>query len=348
LVNRLHGGGVLVTIRDVAKEAGVSTATVSRVINNKGKITKETQAIVERAIKDLSYTPNVLARSLSNRKSYAVAFIVPTITNPFFPEMARAVEDVARDNGYNILLCNTDDKRERFAEYITSLTSQFVDGIIVNSHNMEKSDLEALQKHNIPVVMIDRVLDSDLATSIAVKNREGARMATEHLVEIGCERIAHISGMEEEWNSAQRMWGYRDVVGDLPWFDQSWIGKAAFNVHSGYQVAKEIFSRHPEVDGIFCANDLIAIGTVKAAYEWGKKIPNDLAIVGFDGINMSEQTVPSLTTVLQPIYDMGQLAMEELIKKMEDKEEKPKKYVLDVDLLIRESTMRSSTLQKDI
>lgn len=342
MVNRLHGGGAMVTIRDVAKKAGVSTATVSRVINKKGKITKETQLIVEEAIEELAYRPNALARSLSNRKSYAVAFIVPTITNPFFPEMARAVEDVARNNGYNILLCNTDDKRERFTEYVDSLTSQFVDGVIINSHNMEKRDLDILQKNNIPVVMMDRVLENAQATSITVQNREGARLATQHLMDIGCQRVAHISGMENEYNSAQRMWGYRDVVSDLPWFDQSWIGKAEFNVNSGYQVAKEIFSRHPDVDGIFCANDLIAIGAVKAAYEWGKKIPNDLAIVGFDGINMSEQTVPSLTTVVQPIYDMGQLAMEELIKKIENKQEKPKKYVLDVELRVRESTMRSS------
>ncbi len=332
----------MATIRDVAKKAGVSIATVSRVINNKGTIRKETKETVQQAIKDLAYTPNMVARGLSNRRSYAVALIVPTITNPFFPEMARAVEDIARENGYNVLLCNTDDRRDRLIDYINSLSSQYVDGIIINSHNIMREDLQKLKNLGIPLVMMDRVLqdhDHDF-TSITVKNREGGRMATEHLVEVGCERIAHISGLEDTLNATHRMWGYRDVVSNLPWFDPSWIGMAEFSVQSGYQVAKELFSRHPEIDGIFCSNDLIAIGALKAAYEWGKKIPNELAIVGFDGIDMSRLTVPSITTIQQPIYHMGQLAMKELLKQIEDRNNKPKKYELNVDFVLRESTMR--------
>ncbi len=330
----------MTTIRDVAKKAGVSIATVSRVINNKGKIRKETEEIVQQAIKDLSYTPNMVARGLSSRRSYAVALIVPTITNPFFPEMARAVEDIARDNGYNVLLCNTDDKRDRLIDYINSLSSQYVDGIIINSHNIVKEDLQKLDRLGIPLVMMDRVLDDHDFTSITVKNREGGRVATQHLVNVGCERIAHISGLEDELNSTHRMWGYRDVVSNMSWFNPSWIGKAEFSVKSGYQVAKELFVRHPDIDGIFCSNDLIAIGALKAAYEWGKKIPNELAIVGFDGIDMSGLTVPGITTIQQPTYHMGELAMEELLKQIEGQNNEPKKYELDVELILRESTMK--------
>lgn len=331
----------IATIRDVAKRAGVSVATVSRVINNKGKISKETQAIVEQAIKDLNYTPNMVARGLSNKRSYAVALVVPTITNPFFPEIARAVEDIARSEGYNVLLCNTDDRRDRLLDYIESLSKQYVDGIIISSHNITKEDLEKMSSLGIPVVMVDRVLEDNDFTSITVKNRIGGRLATQHLLDVGCKRVAHISGLEDELNSTYRMWGYRDVVSNMPWFNPSWIGRAEFSVESGYQVAKELFYRHPEVDGIFCSNDLIAIGVLKAAYEWGKKVPNDLAIVGFDGIDMSGMTAPAITTVAQPKYRIGELAMQELLKQIEDKNNEPRRYELDVELVLRESTMRN-------
>lgn len=331
----------IATIRDVAERAGVSVATVSRVINNKGKISKETQAIVEQAIKDLSYTPNMVARGLSSKRSYAVALIVPTITNPFFPEIARGVEDIARSKGYNVFLCNTDDRRDRLIDYIKSLSKQYVDGLIISSHNLTKEDLKELSHLGIPVVMMDRVVEAQDFTSITVKNRIGGRMATQHLLDVGCERVAHISGLENELNATYRMWGYRDVVSEMPWFDPSWIGRAEFSVESGYQVAKELIFRHPEVDGIFCSNDLIAIGALKAAYEWGKKVPNELAIVGFDGIAMSGMTAPGVTTVAQPKYEMGELAMKELLKQIEGKDNEPRHYELDVELVLRESTMRN-------
>lgn len=331
----------MVTIRDVAERAGVSVATVSRVINKKGKISKETQAIVEQAIKELSYTPNMVARGLSSRRSYAVALIVPTITNPFFPEIARAVEDTARSKGYNVFLCNTDDRRDRLIDYIQSLSKQYVDGFIISSHNITKKDLEELSNLGIPVVMMDRVLEDQEFTTVTVKNRIGGRMATQHLLDVGCQRVAHISGLENELNATYRMWGYRDVVSNMPWFDSSWIGRAEFSVQSGYQVAKELLYRHPEVDGIFCSNDLIAIGVLKAAYEWGKKVPNELAIVGFDGIDMSGMTAPGITTIAQPIYQMGELAMQELLKQIEEKNKEPRHYELDVKLLLRESTLRN-------
>src|SRR5690625_1032903 len=328
------------TIRDVARKAGVSVATVSRVINNKGKIADDTKKTVLEAIDELSYKPNIVARGLSTRRSYAVAFILPTITNPFFPEMAKAVEDVARENGYKVLLCNTDDRRDILKDYLHTLGSQYIDGIIINSLNLVKEDLEELSQMGIPVVMMDRVLEDQNFTSITVNNREGGRMATEHLLDVGCKRVAHISGLETDFNAQYRLWGYRDIVSEKPWFDPSWIGQAEFSVQSGYEVAKEIFTRHNDVDGIFCSNDLIAIGALKAASEWGKSVPNDLAIVGFDGIGMSGLTIPGITTIQQLVYYMGELAMKELLKKIEEKDAEAKHYELGVELVLRESTMR--------
>ncbi len=329
------------TIRDVAKKAGVSVATVSRVINNKDKVSMKTEQTVRAAIKELAYYPNSIARSLSNRKSNIVGLIVPSINNSFFPEIARAVEDIAQLSGYKVFLCNTDDSREKLVGYLDSLGSQFVDGLIIDSHNITAEDLAKLTGLGIPVVMIDRVLEDENYTSIMVDNRVGGRMATEHLLEVGCNKIAHIQGPEDEMNSVQRMLGYQDKVNTLPWFDKSLIATAEFSVQSGYEVTMELLARHGDIDGIFACNDLLAIGALKAAHEWGKKVPNELAIIGFDGIAISELTVPGITTVQQPIYQIGELAMQELVSQIKDSTIAAKQYVLDIELIIRESTMRS-------
>ena len=331
----------MATIRDVAKQAGVSIATVSRVINNKGKIKQETETTVREAIKKLNYIPNKVAQGLSNQRSNAVAFILPSISNPFFPEMARAVEDVAQQHGYHVFICNTDDKREKVLNYLDNLATHYVDGIILNSHIIKEVDLEKLRNNNISIVMMDRVLEHEETTAFAVKNRAGGRKATEHLLDVGCKRVAHISGVTDIPTAQDRMWGYLDVVGTLPWYDTSYISRSDFTVEGGYQAAKELFMRHPEVDGIFAGNDLTAIGALRAAHEWGKAIPNELAIVGFDGIDMSALTTPPMTTVQQPIYELGELAMKELLGHMNDEAYEAKTVNLDVELIIRETTMRT-------
>lgn len=328
------------TIRDVAREAGVSVATVSRVINRKGYVNKETASRVQDVIDRMGYKPNAVARSLSNQKSDAIALIVPSINNPFFPEVARAVEDVAQTHGYKVFLCNTDDRRDKLLAYLDSLQNKYVDGVILNSQNLTIGDVLKLQEQNISVVLFDRTLEDDRCTSITVKNRVGGRLATEHLLEVGCLRIGHLRGPDDVGTSIQRLWGYRDIVKGFDWFQQSWIAPGGFTVHDGYRGMKELFQRHPDIDGVFAANDLMAIGALKAAYEWGRRVPDDIAIVGFDGISMSGLTVPGITTVQQPIYRLGELATEELIKGIKRPDMQGKKFELDVELIQRESTMR--------
>ena len=220
----------MATIRDVAAKAGVSTATVSRIINNKGQATPETIARVHAIIKELDYKPNVVARSLTSRKSNTIALLVPTISNPFFPELARGAEDVANDNNLNIFLCNTDDERGKVKNYIQSLQERYVDGIIINSLNVTNDDLEELHSNGIPTVTLDRTFTNDDFSSITVKHREGARLATKHLIEIGNKRIGMIRGPEDDFTAVQRMWGYRDCVKDFDWFNQSWIALGDFSV----------------------------------------------------------------------------------------------------------------------
>lgn len=330
----------LTTIRDVAAKAGVSTATVSRIINNKGQATPETVARVHAIIKELGYKPNVVARSLTSRKSNTVALLVPTISNPFFPELARGIEDVANSFGLNIFLCNTDDERDKVNNYLVSLQERYVDGIIINSLNLTNKDLKELNSNGIPTVTLDRTFSTHEFSSITVKHRVGAQLATKHLIDIGCKRIGLIRGPEDDFTAVQRMWGYRDYVKNLDWFDQSWIALGDFSVKSGYLCMKELFQRHPDIDGVFASNDLMAIGLLKAAHEWGRKVPDELAIIGFDGIDMAQYTNPPISTIKQPSYGMGKMAMEELIRLIREPESDSNKMELDVELILRESSMR--------
>jgi len=330
----------LATIRDVAAKAGVSAATVSRIINNKGQATPETIARVHAVIKELGYKPNVVARSLTSRKSNTIALLVPTISNPFFPELARGVEDVANSYGLNIFLCNTDDERDKVNNYLVSLRERYVDGVIINSLNLTNNDLEELHSSGIPTITLDRTFSNHEYSSISVKHRIGAQLATKHLIDIGCKRIGLIRGPEDDFTAVQRMWGYRDYVKDFDWFDQSWIALGDFSVKSGYLCMKELFQRHPDIDGVFASNDLMAIGLLKAAHEWGRKVPDELAIIGFDGIDMSQYTNPPISTIKQPSYEMGQMAMKELLRLIRRPEDDFNKIELDVELILRESSMR--------
>ena len=330
----------MATIRDVAAKAGVSTATVSRIINNKGQATPETIARVRAIIKELGYRPNVVARSLTSGKSNTIALLVPTINNPFFPELARGIEDVANSYGMNVFLCNTDDEREKVTNYLVSLQERYVDGVIINSLNLTNEDLVELHSNGIPTVTLDRTFSTHEFSSITVKHRIGSQLATKHLIDIGCKRIGLIRGPEDDFTAVQRMWGYRDYVKEFDWFDQSWIALGDFSVKSGYLCMKELFQRHPDIDGVFASNDLMAIGLLKAAHEWGRKVPDELAIIGFDGIDMSQYTTPPISTIKQPIYEMGKMAMEELIRLIREPESESSKMELDVDLILRESSMR--------
>lgn len=330
----------MATMREVAREAGVSVATVSRVINNKGAVSQETEKQVLNTIKRLNYKPNAVARSLSIRKSNNIALIVPSINNPFFPKLVKAVEDIAQSKGYKVFLCNTDNSRDRLVEYLDSLRHHFVDGIIINSENLNESDLVELKKHNIPVVAIDRTLSSNLLPSISVNNRYGGQLATEHLIQVGCQRIGHLRGPEDIITANDRFWGYREKLKGFDWFDQSWSALVDFSVEGGYRGMKELLQRHPDIDGVFAANDLVALGALKAAIEWGCKVPDDLAIVGFDGIDITKLIVPSITTIQQPIYRIGELAMREVLRFIKNPNATVKKYELEVTLVQRESTMR--------
>lgn len=328
------------TIRDVARLAGVSVATVSRVINQNGYVNKDTEQKVRKAIEQLQYMPNSVARGLAGKQTGTIALILPDISNPFFPEIARAVEDVAQKQGYTVILCNSDDQGQKEQTYIEMLRKKYIDGIIFASNTLREEDVQQMQANKIPLVVLDRALASGSCSVIRSRNYEGAKLAVEHLLQIGCRKIAHLYGPQEMITAKERMLGFEESVMHFPWYSPSLMVPGYFSVEGGIAAVMELLSRHRDVDGIFCGNDLMAIGALKGLHQLGIRVPDEVALIGFDGISLTQITQPELSTIAQPIYDMGTLAAQVLIAAITSGELQPKLYELDVTLIERESSKR--------
>jgi DNA-binding LacI/PurR family transcriptional regulator len=328
----------MATIRDVASLAKVSVATVSRVLNKNGYVNETTEANVRKAMQQLNYKPNTIAQSLSSRKTKMLGLIVPDITNPFFPELARAVEDVAQIYGYTVILCNSDEKVEKEREYLDVLEQKYIDGIILASHTFEYHHLS----EKIPVVVLDRSIDDNMPTVVS-QNRQGAVMATSHLLEVGCKKIAHIRGPQETMTAQERYKGYLQVVQKQTWFQNDLVVDGDFEITKSLEATKELLQQHPDIDGIFAGNDLMAVGALKAARQLGRKVPEDIAIIGFDNILLTTMIETELSTIAQPIYDMGALATRMLLKKIENKPLPDTYHELEVTLVQRASTQRAKS-----
>lgn len=323
------------SIKDVSKQAGVSVATVSRVLNNKGYVSGDTRKKVEQAIKELNYKPNEVARSLFKKQSKTIGLLVPTIMNPFFPELARAVEDVARQFGFTVILCNTDDDSEKEQHYLDVLMQKYVDGMIISSNSLQEKQIKQL---SIPVVCVDREVSKRIPTVI-VNNKKGAMMATRFLIEQGRKRIGHIKGPNHILNAQERFAGYLDVVEDSSWFDQSYVVDGDYNMESSFAATKKLLQQHPDIDGIFAANDTMAIGAIKAITELGYHIPKDISVIGFDGIILGHTIIPELSTIAQPIYELGEQAATMLVQLIEGQSSVEETYrVLDLQLVERQTT----------
>ena len=303
-------------------------------LNNKGYVGAATRVKVENSIKELDYRPNEVARSLYKKQSKTIGLIVPDIMNPYFPELARAVEDIAVQLGYNVILCNSDEDAEKEQRYLEILQQKYIDGIIVASNTLDAQTIFDLK---IPVVSLDREISKDMPT-IVVDNIKGAKMATLYLQKKGCRKIAHISGPKNIINANERTAGYREIVSNETWFKESYIANGCYKMEAATDATLKLLTLHPEIDGIFAANDTMAIGVIKAIHQLGLKIPEDVSVIGFDGIMLSKAITPELTTIEQPIYELGETAARMLIGLIAGKPLEKNYFKFDVKLLEREST----------
>ncbi|GGF18894.1 LacI family transcriptional regulator [Halobacillus andaensis] len=329
------------TIRDVAKLAEVSVATVSRVLNGNGYVRSDTKERVAAAIKQLNYRPNDVARSLFKGRSKMIALFVPDIMNPFFPELARAVEDMTKQQGFTFVLCNTDDDLTKEMAYLDALKQKSVDGIIIVSSTMTA---EYIESFDIPAVALDRIIHSNIS-SVTVNNREGAKEAVQYLKDIGCQRIAHVAGPEHVSNAKQRLKGYLDVVEKEEWFSSAFIEQGEYHFEGAKKATEALLTKFPEIDGLFVANDLMGVGAIKGAESLGISVPDQLSIISFDGIKLGETTSPALTTMAQPIYKIGARAAEILIHQVEQNESKTLVEEFSVKLIERDSTRKKGENQ---
>lgn len=335
----------MVTIREVAKKAGVSVMTVSRVINGKSNVKESTREKVLKAIEELGYVPNSVARSLTLKKTATIGLVISDITNPFFTTVARGVEDTAISKHFTVILCNTDENPEKELMYIEVLARHKVDGVIFTSASGKKSPLKSFFLRNIPLVLIDRTIegveDVDIVRGDSVL---GAYMLTKHLIELGHKRIGIVVGSKHISTAVDRIEGYKRALKDfnIP-IDENLIKineNSKFSKEDGYRLTKELLNMDNPPTAIFGGNNLMSIGAILAIREMGLKIPEDISLVSFDDIESLSEVYPFLTVVKQPAYSMGVLATELLIRRIENKDKikEKREVLLKPELIIRSST----------
>lgn len=328
------------TIRDVARRAGVSVATVSRVLNGANVVAEATRERVLQAIAELGFNPNAVARSLIKRQSRIVGVVVPDIANPFFAEVARGMGDAAARLGYLVTLANSDLKGEKEIEYVRLFRSQRVDGLIYTSGTLTPGLRAALCALGRPVALAATWDPEGAWPAVLVDSYAGARLAMDHLLDLGHRRVAVICGPQEDPVSGVPRWeGYRDaararglelappyvVFGDYRW-------------ESGYRAMQQLLALPDPPTAVAAASDLMALGAVCAALDQGLAVPGDLSVVGFDNIALSGAVRPALTTVAQPMYDIGYRAMERLARAIAGEAVEPGVEWIPPRLVVRAST----------
>lgn len=323
-------------IQDVARLAGVSPTTVSRVLNDRGYISDETREKVNKAMKELNYFPNDVARSLFNKRTNLIGVILPTVSNPFFGELTFYIENICNSLGYKILLCNSLNNIDNEERYLEMLMRNQVDGIIVGTHNQ---GILEYKNDNMAVVSIDTDLSENIPI-IGSDNYNGGKIATELLLSKGCKKIINIDGEFNLRTQARlRKIAYEDVMKSNNRIPITYEIVSTFDGGNQIQIANKILDEHPEVDGVFATNDLFAAAFINEARKRGRKIPEDLKIVGYDGTETSRSLLPDLTTIKQPIELIAKTSIELLIKEIEgDFSNRKSKIALPVSLIEGKTT----------
>ncbi len=322
---------ILPTIKDVAKKANVSVATVSRVVNNTGYVNHETRKIVQDVIEELNYIPNELARSLFRKKSNIMGLIVPHISTYFFAELIESLEDEITKKGYKLMIFNSKDDIELEKKYINVFSQYNIDGLILVANS---ECISYYKKLSIPILTIDHIIDSEIP-SITSDNVQGGELAARKLISTGAKNILHFRGPSVLITVIDRARGFYQVM------DESNIDVYSFDLDFRVPDLKDIemfIKKHPNVDGIFCSSDIIAIYVISVLTKLGYKIPDDVQVVGFDNIELCNVLIPKITTIAQPIVDLGITAIDKLIKMIKKEPLEEMHSILPVYLVEREST----------
>jgi LacI family transcriptional regulator len=326
-----------VTIKEIAKELGVAPSTVSRALRNHPAISARTKQLVHQTAEKMGYRPNILARGLATRRSYTIGLVVLDISNPFYAEVAEGVEEVVSSYGYSLLLCSSGYDPEKEKKYISLLRDRRVEGIIITCLNVSLPHIQDLWQNGPPFVPIDWFPAEN--PCVTTNNVEGAKQAVEHLISLGHRNIAYLAGPSQLPGAMDRVEGYKKALKryGIP-FREELVLYGHSTAKDGYKGFMELINREIDFTALFCANDVVAVGTMRAAQENGIRIPDDISLVGYDDIEIASLLSVPLTTVWQPRKEQGEMAAKILMDILIKKERILQKVVMEQKLIIRMST----------
>jgi LacI family transcriptional regulator len=327
-----------VTITDVAREVGVSPQTVSRMLNNKTEISPETRARILEAVQRLGYRPSSLARSLVTRKTNTLGLVIPDVANPFFSEVAYGAEEAAHDAGFSLLLCNTVEDPQREVEALHTLEAQRVDGVLLCSSRLSEDALCRMMTKLPAVVLVNRESsDPDLRTA-CIDDEAGSYCAVKHLIAAGRRKIAFLAGPPSSQSGVRRALGYHAALCEAGAAANPELSQACMpHLEGGRSAAEQIIARRPDVDAFFCYNDLVAVGALQGCAMQGRRVPEDIAVVGCDDITLAELVTPALTTLRSDKRRLGAEAIRLLLSAADGCRDGCENVVLHPELIVRAS-----------
>ncbi len=334
-----------ITIKDIAKKAGVSIATVSYVINKSRPVSSELAARVTAVIDEIGYYPDVNARSLKSKRTSTIGLIVPDNSNPFFAEIAKGVEDAGFDAGFSVILCNSNAMLERELAYIHLLVSKRVDGVIFAPTTPSIQPIKRIVDLGIPVAVFYRETGNLDIDSIRIDNVDASYRATRHLIELGHRKIACIRPLSMETPSGRRVDGYRRAMQEagLSWSSEL-LPQGNNRISGGEEATRQLLASGKQFSAIFSTNDAMAIGAMRALRDSGRQIPEDVSVIGFDDIILARYSEPPLTTIYQPKQEAGMLAVQRILERIEKKHTSGRReFVLETTLIKRYSTASYTT-----
>lgn len=329
----------MATMKDVAKVAGVSLGTVSNVLNRRNIVQEETRIKVMQAIEELRYVPNSVARALKTSRTQIIGMILPSITNQFYAAIARTATDVAQGLGYTLLVSNTDRNPRRELESVKAILERGVDGIVWIAKSLNSSELDRKMNELVPILCVDSEWDETDVDQISVDNYRGGVMVAEHLYNLGHREIAVIESPKEAKKAWNRITGFHQqlekygirIPGER-------IRSGNFEYQSGYNAMHSLITDGLRFTAVFAANDMMAVGAITGAREFGIKVPEDLSVVGFDDISLAQYFDPALSTIRQPAEELGSLSVEMLVERIQEPELPYRYEILPTELISRKSS----------
>ncbi|PSV65470.1 HTH-type transcriptional repressor PurR [Photobacterium angustum] len=329
----------MATIKDVARMAGVSTTTVSHVINKTRFVAEATQQKVLAAVDELNYAPSAVARSLKCNTTRTIGMLVTKSTNPFFAEVVHGVEEYCYNSGYTLILCNTEGNLEKQRDYLRMLSEKRVDGLLVMCSDLDQMLLDLLERKNdLPMVIMDWGPESPHTDNILDNAENGGYIATKHFIENGHKKIGCLSGQADKSTCQERLKGFRKAMAEADLtFNEDWLLDGDFECESAVEAAQKFIAMEDRPTAIFCFNDIMAMALISTFEQAGLRVPDDISIIGYDNIDLAPYFAPPLTTIHQPKRRLGKKAIEILLERVKDKNHERQTFEMTPKLVERKS-----------